>query len=133
MRDVLPYSVTPMLMGNNKCSRRLARRLFWRLGLKSSIFDTHSSRELKFMLSSAFFPLSDTLDDEFLLMGLESYAREHDDMTCLLVPCSNKFEAFIRRNRQKLENRFIIRSCRDVEHSIRSESKMPYAKKGPQK
>ena len=130
MREVLSYSVYPMLMGNVKSSRRLARRLFWRLGLRSSIFDVQSSRELDLMISSVFSPLPDTSDDEFIILGLERFASERDDMTCLLVPCSKGFEDFTERNRQRLELRFIIRSCREVEDALRSESKMPYERKG---
>ena len=130
MREVLSYSVTPMLLGNNKRSRRLARRLFWRFGLRSSVFDAKSSRELDFMISSSFSPLPETSDDEFIILGLERFASERDDTTCLLVPCSHKFVELIKRNKNKLEARFIIRLPLEIEQSFRIGAKMPYAKKG---
>ena len=129
MRDVLSCSVTPMLLGNNKCSRRLARRLFWRFSLKSSIFDTHSSGMLDLMLSASFTPIPGLSDDEFILLGLERFACENDDMTLLLVPCSRDFEGFVKRNKRRLEEKFIIRSPREIECATTFGSKMPYKKR----
>jgi hypothetical protein len=130
MREVLPCSVIPMLLGNNRCSRRLARRLFWRLNLRSVIFDTFSSGELDLMISAAFSPIPMTSNDEFILLGLEKFAAENDDMTCLLVPCSDWFVEFTDRYRQRLDERFIIRLPAEVERATRVGSKMPYARKG---
>ena len=130
MRDVLPCSVIPMLMGNNRCSRRLARRLFWRLNLRSVIFDTFSSGGLDLMVSAAFSPLPITSNDEFILLGLEKFAAENDDMTCLLVPCSDEFGELVARNRHRLDERFIIRLPDEVSRATAVGSKMPYARKG---
>ena len=130
MRDVLSYSISPMLLGNNKCSRRLARRLFWRFGVRSCIFDTKSSRELDFMISASFSPLPDIYDDEFTILCFEKFASEMDDMTFMIVPCSQDFEELIQRNSPRLEKRFIIRTPSDIDRAIRLRSKTPYAKKG---
>ena len=114
MRDVVPCSVIPMLIGNNKSSRRLARRLFWRFSVRSHIFDHRSSRILDFMLAAAFSPLPNTEDDEFILLTLDRFASEHSDMTYLLVPCSDEARALVERGRPTLEGGFIIRSPEEM-------------------
>lgn len=130
MRDVLSYSISPMLLGNNKCSRRLARRLFWRFGVRSCIFDVKGSRELDLMISASFSPLPATYDDEFMILCFEKFALEMDDLTFMIVPCTRDAEDLLQRNSHRLEKRFIIRTPSDIDRAIRLRSKTPYAKKG---
>ena len=129
MREVISHTVTPMLLGNNKRSRRLARRLFWHFGIRSSIFDIHRSTELDLMISAHFSPLPETEDGEFILLGLERFADEHEDNTCLLVPCSSEYAEFIKQNKQSLEKRFIIRLPIEIEKSLDHGAGMPYERK----
>ena len=79
------------------------------------------------MISACFFPLSKTTDSEFILLGLERFASEREDLTCLIVPCNSRFERFIDQNKIRLEKRFIIRSPLDIEGSLNHGAEMPYA------
>ena len=124
IREAVSCSVVPMLMGDNKSSRRLARRLFWRFSLRSNIFDSQASSALRFMLSAKFRPLPEQ-GDEFTLMSIERFAYERDGMTFLLIPCTRKARDFVERNRSDLENKFIIRSPKAMNRSLR-EGEIPY-------
>lgn len=125
-RNVISGSVLPMLLGDNKDSRRLARRLFWHFNLRSHIFARKCSLTLSLMLSAVFSPLPDSDSDEFVLMTVERFAAEHDEMTFLLVTCSKEAEAFIEKNRSALENRFLIRSYSETIASLNQDEKAPY-------
>lgn len=129
MKEIISHMITPMLLGNNKCSRRLARRLFWRYGIRSNIFDVCRSIELDLMLSAVFSPLPQASDAEFILLGLNRFADEREDNTCLIVPCSSKFAELINQNRQGFERRFIIRTPNEIEKSLNHGAKMPYERK----
>ena len=128
MRDVVPYSVLPMLLGDTKDARRLARRMLWFFSLRAYIFDRRRSRELQLMLAARFSPLPMVEDDDFLILTLERFAAEHDDMTCLLVSCSEESASFIARNRGALEKRFLIRSSGEMLEAFRKGIDSPYAK-----
>lgn len=127
MRDVVPYSVLPMLLGNTKDARRVARRLLWYFSLRSYVFDRHASWELRLMPAARFFPIPDVGGDEFLVLTLERFAAEHDDMTFLLVACSPESEKFIKRNRSTLEDRFLLRFSNDMLRAFREGIDSPYA------
>ena len=78
------------------------------------------------MLSTRFFPLPETEDGEFILLGLERFADEREDNTCLLVPCSHEYVEFVKRNKHRLEERFIIRLPIEIEGSLNCGAEMPY-------
>ena len=127
IREAVSCSVIPMLIGDNKISHRLARRLFWRYSVRSHVFDRQCSCALRLMLSASFSPLPVTDDDEFILMTLERFARERDGFTYLLVPCSKSSKAFIDRNRAALGTGFIIRSPGELITSMRSKLSSPFS------
>lgn len=127
MRDVAPYSVMPMLLGNTKDARRLARRLLWYFSLRSYVFDRCPSWELRLMLAARFSLLPDVDGDEFLILTLERFAAEHDDMTFLLVSCSPEANNFLKRNRFALEDKFLIRSSSEMLKAFREGADSPYA------
>ena len=126
MRDVVSSSVIPMLLGDNNNSRRLARRLFWYFNLRSYIFDKKCSLRLGLMLSAAFCQLPGGRSDEFIIMTLERFTGENDDMTFLLVTCSPEAERFIERNGGALEEKFLIRTYAETVASLKQDERSPY-------
>ena len=79
------------------------------------------------MPAARFSPIPDVEGDEFLVLTLERFAAEHDDMTFLLVACSPESEKFIKRNRSTLEDRFLLRFSNDMLRAFREGIDSPYA------
>ena len=107
MRDVVMTAVRPLLLGGGRVARETAVRFFMEYRVFSVLLDR--KRPL-FSLFTSFTQLPDTRSDEFLLMSLERLGDELSDVTCLVIPCNEEFEAFVKRNRERLETRFILRS-----------------------
>ena len=110
MRYVVPSSVMPILLGCGKASTKVAWRLFAEYNVISTVLDYKRSAWMLLSPFSAFRKLPDTDYDEITMMSLEKMADEHSEMTCLIVPCNEFFEGFIKRNRETLEKRFLLRA-----------------------
>ena len=115
MKDVIATSVFPILLGSCKLSRVTCRKLFRIYGLTSVVLDEERDALSYFSIVSRFKPLPKLRSDEFVLMSLEKIALEHDDMTLLLIPCTNLYSSFVERNREWIEKRFIVRLPENAE------------------
>ena len=97
----------PVLLGSNKLSHRISRRIFRKYGMTSLILDEKRSWRDAFSLSSRFVPIycrdSELLCSELCILGeSEPYSLP------LLVATSPRFEALIDEFAHTLEPRFII-------------------------
>lgn len=116
MKDAIATSVFPILLGSCKVARKTYRKLFRIYGLTSVVLDEETSALSYFSIVSRFKPLPKMKSDEFVLMSLNKFSSEHDDMTLLLIPCTDLYSEFVERNRAWLEKRFIIRSPENAEN-----------------
>lgn len=110
MRDVVTSAVRPLLLGYGKVARQTAWRFFAEYGVTSTVLDRKRTLGAYLSLFFSFRPLPDSESDEFILMSLDRLADEMGDLTLLVVPCSPFYFDFIKRNRERLETRFILRS-----------------------
>ena len=110
MREVVFSAVRPLILGDGKAARRTAWRFFAEYGVSSTVLDQMRTLGSYFSLFSSFRYLPPTSSDDFLLMSLERISEETPDLTLMIIPCSDFYRAFIKRNLSWLESRFIIRS-----------------------
>ena len=110
MRDVVISAVRPLLLGYSKVSRLTAWRFFAKYGVVSTVLDQKRTVGSYFTLFSVFRFLPSALSDEFTLMSLERIADEMGEFTVVIIPCTEEYSAFVKRNREWLETRFILRS-----------------------
>ena len=109
MKDVVRSAVFPILLGYGKTARMTAWRLFADYGVRSVLLDREKPLGAFFSLFFTFRKLP-SVSDEFTLMSLERLSDEQSDMTCLIIPCTEHYAELIKRNRARLECRFILRS-----------------------
>lgn len=114
MRGAVSVSVTPVLLGSGSLSIKVAWSLFWRYFLVSNLFDRSVPLHLKLLTFISARKLSPSLDDRFTFMTLERFTAEYGDSTYLLIPCTEEFQSFTERNRDSLENKFIVRSPEQI-------------------
>lgn len=110
MRDVVTSAVRPLLLGYGRVARQTAWRFFAEYGVMSTVLDKKRTLGSYFSVFSSFRLLPSSESDEFIIMSLERIADEMGELTIIVVPCSPFYRDFIKRNRERLETRFILRS-----------------------
>ncbi|MCI6502750.1 MAG: hypothetical protein MSA49_05940 [Clostridia bacterium] len=115
MNTTIATAVLPFLLGGGPVAYRTALRLFFRHGLFSVVFARKKTLFSHPRWISRFFPLPDGSADDFIFMTLERYiAEEERDRIFVLVPCTPESEAFVKRNRSRLESRFVLKTPNNV-------------------
>ena len=107
-------SVTPIILGSTATAYKTAAHLFFRYGLISNIFAKSRTLASNLLFFVSFHPLPKSRNDCFTLMALERFYVEHGESTYLLILADSEYSGFIRRNRDTLETRFILRCPDDV-------------------
>ena len=106
-KNMLRDSVIPMLLGDSFAAHWLAFKVYFSCGVVSYVCD--SKKSLLSLINPAvrFFPLfvSDSCDSAVFSL---SYAADNTDYLPILVPCSDRFSAFVDSYRDHLEARFIV-------------------------
>ena len=110
MRDVVMSAVRPLLLGQGKSARRVAWRLFAEYGVISTLLDFKRTLGTVFYPFSSFRCLPAPVSEEFIIMSLERLSDESGELTLILIPCNRFFDELVKRNRERLEIRFILRS-----------------------
>ena len=110
MRGAISVSVTPVILGDESLAAKLAWSLFIRFGLRSNVFDRMQKLSHRILPFISFQALSESRRDRFTLMSLDRFCTELGDSIYILIPTTKEYKAFIDRNLEKLENKFIIMS-----------------------
>ena len=97
----------PILLGSNKRSHRISRKIFRKYGIVSLILDEKASLRDAFSLSSKFVQIY-CKDGELLCSELCALVRSEPYCLPLLVATAPRFEAFLDEFAPSLEPRFII-------------------------
>lgn len=114
MRMTLSMSVKAVLLGGGGLTFRVAFSLFTKYMLSSHVFSCKAPFYRRLPFFSAFHSLPDPQNDALTLMALEHLQREYGESTYLLIPCDELSNAFVSRNKEYLERRFIVRYPDDV-------------------
>ena len=110
MKYAVRSAVMPLLLGFGKTSVKTSLRLTAKYGMIPMVLDQKRALGSFFTLFSSFRRLPDTDSDEILMMSLERLADEYCDMTCVIIPCEERYKKFVSRNRARLESRFLLRT-----------------------
>ena len=97
----------PVLLGSNKLSHRISRKIFRKYGIVSLVLDEKPSLRDAFSLSSKFVQIY-CRGGELLCAELCALARAQTYCLPLLVATSPRFEALVNEFSLSLEPQFII-------------------------
>ena len=113
MRTTIMMSVKPIILGTSAEALKTAFSLFRRYSLSSCVFDIKVPFIYRFIAFISQRKISSS-DDRFITMSLDHYIREYGESTYLLIPCTEEHIRFVERNRDALENKFLIRSPEQI-------------------
>ena len=114
MRSTVSISVKPVLLGGGKLSMKIALSLFLRYMVSSCVFSKELPIYRKLLPIVRFKELPKSKNDKLTLMALDHFVKEYGESTYLLIPCDKEHAALVSRNREALENKFIIRSPEEI-------------------
>lgn len=114
MRSTVSVAVKPVILGGGRLAIKTAFSLFTRYMLSSCVFSEELPFYRRLLLFARFRELPKTKNDTLTLMELEHFVNEYGELTYLLIPCTKALAAFVSRNRDALEDKFIIRSPEEI-------------------
>ena len=111
MQAELAGICTPVILGDSFSAFRVALRLYLMYGVKSHIYTR------KTPVLSALFPFIENhfmafSSEEILLTALHDFSDEYESTLLYLIPIDKKSIDFSERNRNILENEFVITNDR---------------------
>lgn len=104
----------PFLLGNNKTSRRLARKIFRKYGISSFILDEKMSVANLALFSHRFIRLSPASNTSITLLQLNEITKQLQDSLPILVPCSEGFDETVKMYRTELETKFVLSTTESI-------------------
>ena len=104
----------PFLLGNNKDSRRLSRKIFKKYGITSYVLDEKRSIANLSLFSHRFIKLLPTNEPSILALQLLELLAQTENVLPILVPCSKEYENFIERCKTVLETDFVLSTPNEV-------------------
>ena len=114
MRSTVSVAVKPVLLGGEKLALKIALLLFLRYMVSSCVFSKELPFFRKLLIFARFKELPSSKNDKLTVMALEHYANEYGDSTYILIPCDEEHAELVWRNKEILENRFIIRTPEEI-------------------
>ena len=114
MRTTIMTSVKPILLGQSPVTFKISIALFLRYSLPSFIFSKKSSFVYRFLPFVSCREIPHSRDDRLSIIALDHFSRECGECVYLLIPCTEKHHAFVERNKESLEQKFIIRYPDDI-------------------
>lgn len=108
--------LAPILLGNSSYSKSIARKIFGRYGMISHIFCGRVPFLRRFSLTAKYHSMVGFEKDELLLIALKDFAKgvQNRDVVLYLIPGTEKAKQFVRRNRERLENDFVIANTQSL-------------------
>ena len=112
-RDMQKEALLPILLGDSFAAHSLSLQIYLRCGVRSYICDSKRGFLSFIDPTSRFFDLISVSEGAAMLCALENIAANTDYLP-ILVPCGERFCAFVEENIEFLEPRFIIASKNNV-------------------
>lgn len=114
MDDLLQGCLLPVMLGSNTQCHAAVRRLQKRFDVECTVLTGKRALTLRFLPTVTLVDAPATLSDELLLAILSDVEGTGGARIPLLVLCDRQYEGFVLRNREGLEERFILRSAEDI-------------------
>ena len=112
--ELIAQNVQTVLLGNCRSSRRLAREIYRRYGIRSYICDTRRTFGSFFALSYAFWSVPDLSFGDIVCEELRHLSSFDPSCIYVAVACSEEFAAFIDHSDDLIDDVYIIASPEDV-------------------
>lgn len=114
MEDILHDCLYPVMLGSNALCHACVREMEKQYGIGSTVLTGKRALTLRFLPTVTLIDAPSTLSDALLLAILQDVGYACGARIPLLVLCDRHYEGFVTRNREGLEERFILRSAEDI-------------------
>lgn len=114
MEELLHDCLYPVMLGSNALCHACVREMEKQYGIGSTVLTGKRALTLRFLPTVTLVDAPATLSDELLLAILSDVEGTGGARIPLLVLCDRQYEGFVLRNREGLEERFILRSAEDI-------------------
>ena len=114
MEELLHDCLYPVMLGSNALCHACVREMEKQYGIGSTVLTGKRALTLRFLPTVTLVDAPATLSDELLLAILADVEGTGGARIPLLVLCDRQYEGFVLRNREGLEERFILRSAEDI-------------------
>jgi len=112
--DILRDDYQPVLIGNTKEARQLAKKLFKRFGIVSYICDKSAGISTLFCLGAEFWSVSGHADSDLLCDELLYLASFDPFCIYIAVPCDETYEKSVLEQWTRLETSYIMKKPCDL-------------------
>ena len=114
MEELLHECLHPVMLGANALCHACVREMEKQYGIGSTVLTGKRALTLRFLPTVTLVNAPATLSDQMLLTVLGDVAYSGGGRIPLLVLCDRRYEGFVMRNKESLEQRFILRSPEDI-------------------
>ena len=108
LREEARLYFVPIMLGDNRESHRISRKIFRKYGISSFILDSKRTFADLFDFSCRFVKLSSENAFPLLFTQLVDITSEMPSTLMILIPCSSEYESFTELYRDELEAFFVI-------------------------
>lgn len=114
MEELLHDCLYPVMLGSNALCHACVREIEKHYGVGSTVLTGKRALTLRFLPTVTLIDAPATLSDELLLAILQDVECAGGTRIPLLVLCDRRYEGFVARNREGLEERFVLRLAEDI-------------------
>ncbi len=114
MNRLLHDCLYPVMLGSNTLCHACVRQIQKQYRIGSTVLTGKRAITLRFLPTVTLIDAPATLNDELLLSILRDVELTGGARVPLLVLCDKAYAAFVQRNREELESRFILREAKEL-------------------
>lgn len=112
--ELISQNIQTVLLGCNATSKRVAREIYRRYGIRSYVCDTRGALGCAFSLSCAFWRTPDAAHGDIVCDALRHLASFDPSCIYVAVACSREYEALLDRSGDSIGDVYVISSPDDV-------------------
>ena len=114
MEELLHDCLYPVMLGSNALCHACVREMEKHYGIGSTVLTGKRALTLRFLPTVTLVDAPATLSDELLLAILQEVGYAGGTRIPLLILCDRHYEGFVARNREGLEEHFVLRCAEDI-------------------
>ena len=107
-KALLRSGVLPLILGNGISAHLLSLRLLRRYGVPSIICGERKELLSYLNFKCGFLQLSNFENTRLASEQLTDFASDNEELTLLILPCTDKTRSFVKRSAPELESHYIL-------------------------
>ena len=114
IRDEAKLYFVPFFLGSNLTSHKLSNKIYRKYKIISYVVDTKKTAMDFLDFTNIFWSLQYTKDDSVVIPQLIYLSKQTPYTLPILIPCEKKYADLVERNKELLEQYFVISNAQDI-------------------